>query len=174
LLNLDAATGNVLVQGNIGGTAPLSVLNVTATQAQFNNGNIASNSGLNIAAANTLLGGNVTTNQGNININGILGLTKDVILSTAGGNIAFGGAIDSIDAAWSLNLDAGIGSITFSAPVGATRGLANLAIANAGDVTANSTINAQQLTALNTEKVNLSGDVTAGKVDITAKGRYHR
>jgi hypothetical protein len=45
LLNLDAATGNVLVQGNIGGTAPLSVLNVTATQAEFNNGNIASNSG---------------------------------------------------------------------------------------------------------------------------------
>jgi hypothetical protein len=170
LLNLDAATGNVLVQGNIGGTAPLSVLNVTATQAEFNNGNIASNSGFNIAAANTLLGGNVTTNQGNININGILGLTKDAILSTAGGNIAFGGAIDSIDAAVSLNLDSGGGSITFSAPVGATRQLGNLAIANAGNVTGNSTINAQQLTALNTEKVNLSGDVTAGKVDITAKG----
>jgi hypothetical protein len=50
LLNLDAATGNVLVQGNIGGTAPLSVLNVTATQAEFSNGNIASNSGFNIAA----------------------------------------------------------------------------------------------------------------------------
>jgi hypothetical protein len=97
LLNLDAGTGNVLVQGNIGGTAPVSVLNVTATQAQFKNGNIASNSGLNIAAASTKLGGNVTTNQGNININGILGLTKDAILSTAGGNIAFGGAIDSID-----------------------------------------------------------------------------
>jgi hypothetical protein len=91
-------------------------------------------------------------------------------LSTAGGNIAFGGAIDSIDAARSLNLDAGSGSITLGAPVGATRQLANLAIANAGNVTANSTINAQQLTALNTEKVNLSGDVTAGKVDITAKG----
>jgi hypothetical protein len=35
LLNLDAAYGNVQVQGNIGGTTPLSVLNVTATQAQF-------------------------------------------------------------------------------------------------------------------------------------------
>jgi hypothetical protein len=126
--------------------------------------------GFNIAAANTLLGGNVTTNQGNININGVLGLTKDAILSTAGGNIAFVGAIDSIDAAVSLNLDAGGGSITLGAPVGATRQLGNLAIANAGNVTANSTINAQQLTALNTEKVNLSGDVTAGKVDITAKG----
>jgi hypothetical protein len=57
-----------------------------------------------------------------------------------------------------------------TAPVGATRELANLAIANAGNVTGNSTINAQQLTALNTEKVNLLGDVTAGKVDITAKG----
>ena len=170
LLNLDAATGNVLVEGNIGGTAPVSVLNVTATQAEFKNGNIASNSGLNIAAASTKLGGNVTTNQGNININGVLGLTKDAILSTAGGNIVFGGAIDSIDAAVSLNLDAGIGSITFSAPVGATRELANLAIASAGNVTGNSTINAQQLTAINTEKVNLSGDVTSGKVDITAKG----
>jgi hypothetical protein len=90
-------TGNVLVQGNIGGTAPVSVLNVTATQAEFSNGNIASNSGFNIAAARTLLGGNVTTNQGNININGVLGLTQDAILSTAGGNIAFGGALDSID-----------------------------------------------------------------------------
>ncbi|NQE35122.1 hypothetical protein E5S67_02852 [Microcoleus sp. IPMA8] len=169
LLNLDAATGNVLVQGNIGGTAPLSVLNVTATQAEFTD-NIASNSGFNIAAASTKLGGNVTTNQGNININGILGLTKDAKLITAGGNIAFGGAIDSIDAARSLNLDAGSGSITFNGSVGATSKLGNLAIENAGNVTGNSTINAQQLTALNTEKVNLSGDVTAGKVDITAKG----
>jgi CHAT domain-containing protein len=161
LLNLDAATGNVLVQGNIGGTAPLSALNVTATQAEFTNGNIASNSGFNIAAANTRLGGNVTTNQGNININGILGLTKDVILSTAGGNIAFGGAIDSIDVARSLNLDAGIGSITFSAPVGATRQLANVAIANAGDVTANSTINAQSLRVQSAGNINLLGNVTA-------------
>jgi hypothetical protein len=158
------------VQGNIGGTAPVSVLNVTATQAQFSNGNIASNSGLNIAAARTLLGGNITTNQGNININGVLGLTKDTRLSTAGGNIAFGGAIDSIDGVRSLNLDAGSGSITFKGSVGATRELGNLAIENAGNVTGNSTINAQQLTAVNTEKVSLSGDVTAGKVDITAKG----
>ncbi|MEG5072695.1 CHAT domain-containing protein [Microcoleus sp. B3-D2] len=169
LLNLDAATGNVLVQGNIGGTAPLSALNVTATQAEFT-GNIASNSGLNIAAASTKLGGNVTTNQGNININGVLGLTKDVILSTAGGNIAFGGAIDSIDGARNLTLASGSGSITFNAAVGATSKLGNVAIENAGNVTGNSTINAQQLTALNTEKVNLSGDVTASKVDITAKG----
>ena len=116
------------------------------------------------------MGGNVTTKQGNININGVLGLTKDTILSTAGGNIVFGGAIGSIDAAVSLNLDAGMGSITFSAPVGATRELANLAIARAGNVTGNSTINAQQLTVTNTEKVNLSGEVTSGKVDITAKG----
>ncbi|MEG4816614.1 beta strand repeat-containing protein, partial [Microcoleus sp. K5-D4] len=169
LLNLDAATGNVLVEKNIGGTAPLSVLNVTATQAEFT-GNIASNSGFNIAAASTKLGGNVTTNNGNININGVLGLTKDAILSTAGGNIAFGGAIDSIDAARNLTLASGSGSITFNGSVGATSQLGNLAIDNAGNVTGNSTINAQQLTALNTEKVNLSGDVTAGKVDITAQG----
>ncbi len=170
LLNLDAATGNVLVQGNIGGTAPVSALNVTATQAEFT-GNIASNSGLNIAAASTKLGGNVTTNQGNININGLLGLTKDAILSTAGGNITFGGAIDSDSInARNLTLASGSGSITFNGAVGGTSKLGNLAIENAGNVTGNSTINAQQLTAPNTEKVNLSGDVTAGKVDITAKG----
>ncbi|MEG5066326.1 CHAT domain-containing protein, partial [Microcoleus sp. B3-A4] len=167
-LSLDAANGNVLVQGNIGGTTPLSVLNVTATNAEFT-GNIASNSGFNITAS-TKLGGNVTTNNGNINIDGTLGLTKDAILSTAGGNIAFGGAIDSIDAARNLTLASGSGSITFNGAVGATSLLGNLAIDNAGNVTGNSTINAQQFTALNTEKVNLSGDVTAAKVDITAKG----
>ena len=122
-----------------------------------------------ILLLSTKLGGNVTTNQGNININGVIGLTKDAILSTAGGNIAFGGAIDSIDAR-NLTLASGSGSITFNGSVGATSKLGNLAIENAGNVTGNSTINAQQLTALNTEKVNLSGDVTAGKVDITAKG----
>ncbi|MEG4069274.1 filamentous hemagglutinin N-terminal domain-containing protein, partial [Microcoleus sp. Pol11C2] len=169
LLNLDAGTGNVLVQGSIGEPAPVSALNVTATQAEFT-GNIASNSGFNIGAAITKLGGNVTTNQGKININGVLGLTKDARLSTAGGDIAFGGAIDSIDAARNLTLASGSGSITFNGSVGATTKLGNLAIENAGNVTGNSTINAQQLTALNTEKVNLSGDVTAGKVDITAKG----
>ena len=160
LLNLDAATGNVLVQGNIGGTAPLSVVNVKATKAEFT-GNIASNSGFNIAAATTSLGGNVTTNQGNININGVLGLTKDAVLSTGGGNIAFGGAIDSIDAARNLNLAAGSGSITFSAPVGATGQLANVAIKNAGDVTANSTINAQSLQVNSAGNINLLGNVTA-------------
>ncbi|MEG4325029.1 beta strand repeat-containing protein, partial [Microcoleus sp. herbarium5] len=171
LLNLDAATGNVLVQGNIGGTAPLSVLNVAATQAEFTNGNIASNSGFNIAAASTKLGGHVTTNNGNININGVLGLTQDARFSTAGGNIAFGGAIDSDSInARNLTLASGSGSITFNGAVGATSKLGNLAIDNAGNVTGNSTINAQQLTALNTEKVNLSGDVSAAKVDITAKG----
>ena len=160
LLNLDAATGNVLVQGNIGGTAPLSVVNVKATKAEFM-GNIASNSGFNIAAATTSLGSNVTTNQGNININGVLGLTKDAVLSTGGGNIAFGGAIDSIDAARNLNLAAGSGSITFSAPVGATGQLAKVAIKNAGDVTANSTINAQSLQVNSAGNINLLGNVTA-------------
>ncbi|WP_228050426.1 hypothetical protein [Tychonema sp. LEGE 06208] len=160
LLNLDAATGNVLVQGNIGGTAPLSVLNVTAKQAELT-GNIASNSGFNIAADSTKLGGNVTTNNGNININGVLGLTKDAILSTGGGNIAFGGAIDSIDVARSLNLDAGSGSITFSAAVGAIGQLANVAIKNAGDVTANSTINVQSLQINSAGNINLLGNVAA-------------
>ena len=139
-LNINATKGNVLLQGNIGKTTPLT--------------------GLNVTALNTTLGGNITTNQGNININGAIGLTKDAILSTGGGNIAFGGAIDSIDAACSLNLDAGSGSITFGAPVGATRQLANVAIKNAGDVTANSTINAQSLQVNSAGNINLLG-VTA-------------
>ncbi|WP_293123467.1 CHAT domain-containing protein [Microcoleus sp. bin38.metabat.b11b12b14.051] len=170
LLNLNAGAGNVLVQGNIGGTAPLSVLNVTGTKAEFTSGNIASNSGFNISAANTSLGGNVTTNQGNININGTLGLTKDVLLITAGGNIALSGAIDSIGAARSLNLDAGSGSITFNGAVGATSKLGNILIKNAGNVIQKATINAQQLTAQNTKKVEFSEDVTASKVNINASG----
>ncbi|MEG4842442.1 two-partner secretion domain-containing protein, partial [Microcoleus sp. B9-D4] len=169
LLNLDAATGNVLVQGNIGETTPLSVVNVTASNAEFR-GNVNSNSGFNVTGLNTKLGGNITTNNGNINISNALVLTKDAVFSTAGGNIALG-AIDSDSInARNLTLASGSGSITFNGSVGATSKLGNLAIENAGNVTGNSTINAQQLTALNTEKVNLSGDVSAGKVDITAKG----
>ncbi|MEG4573053.1 CHAT domain-containing protein [Microcoleus sp. N3A4] len=169
LLGLDAANGNVLLQGNIGETTPLSVLNVTASNAEFI-GNVKSNSGFNVTALTTKLGGNVTTNNGNINISNALVLTKDAVFSTAGGNIALG-AIDSDSInARNLTLASGSGSITFNGAVGATSKLGNLAIDNAGNVTGNSTINAQQLTALNAEKVNLSGDVTAGKVDITAKG----
>ncbi|MEG5035473.1 two-partner secretion domain-containing protein, partial [Microcoleus sp. AT3-D2] len=169
LLGLDAANGNVLLQGNIGETTPLSVVNVTASNAEFI-GNVKSDSGFNVTALNTKLGGNITTNNGNINISNALVLTKDAMLSTAGGNIAFGVIdSDSINAR-NLTLASGSGSITFNGAVGATSKLGNFAIENAGNVTANSTINAQQLTALNTEKVNLSGDVTAAKVDITAKG----
>ncbi|MEG3869491.1 two-partner secretion domain-containing protein, partial [Microcoleus sp. Z1_B2] len=169
LLNLDAATGNVLVQGNIGETTPLSVLKATASNAEFI-GNVNSNSGFNITGLNTKLGGNITTNNGNLNISNAVVLTKDAVFSTAGGNIALG-AIDSDSInVRNLTLASGSGSITFNGAVGATSKLGNLAIENAGNVTGNSTINAQQLTALNTEKVNLLGDVTAGKVDITAKG----
>ncbi|MEG3884415.1 filamentous hemagglutinin N-terminal domain-containing protein, partial [Microcoleus sp. herbarium19] len=169
LLGLDAAQGKVLVQGNIGKTTPLSVLNITALSADFS-GNINSNFGFNVTASNTKLGGNVTTNSGNVNISSALVLTKDAALSTAGGNIAFG-AIDSDSInARNLTLDSGSGSITFNGAVGATSKLGNVSIQNAGNLTGNSTVNAQQLTAQNTETVKLSGDVTAGKVDITAKG----
>ncbi|MEG4218603.1 two-partner secretion domain-containing protein, partial [Microcoleus sp. Pol14C4] len=169
LLGLDAANGNVLLQGNIGETTPLSVLNVTSSNAEFI-GNVKSNSGFNVTALNTKLGGNVTTNNGNINISNALVLTNDAVFSTAGGNIALE-AIDSDSInARNLTLASGRGSITFNGSVGATSKLGNLAIENAGNVTGNSTINAQQLTAPNTEKVNLSGDVTARQVDITAQG----
>ncbi|TAG86760.1 MAG: filamentous hemagglutinin N-terminal domain-containing protein, partial [Oscillatoriales cyanobacterium] len=149
-LNINATKGNVLLQGDIGKTTPLT--------------------GLNVTALNTKLGGNVTTNNGNINIDGAIGLTNDAVLSTAGGNIAFGSAIDSIDAARNLTLDSGSGSITFNGSVGASSKLGNILIKNAGDVTANSTINAAQVTAQNTKTFNLLGDVTAGKVNITSNG----
>ncbi|WP_293360681.1 filamentous hemagglutinin N-terminal domain-containing protein, partial [Microcoleus sp. CAWBG24] len=139
-LNINATKGNVLLQGNIGNTTPLT--------------------GLNVTALNTKLGGNVTTNNGNINVNGTLGLTKDAVLKTAGGNIGFGGAIDSIDGARNLNLAAGSGSITFNGSVGATTALGNLT-ANAADVTANSKINAQSLQVNSTGNINLLGNVTA-------------
>ncbi|MEG4602683.1 filamentous hemagglutinin N-terminal domain-containing protein, partial [Microcoleus sp. F6_B3] len=131
LLGLDAANGNVLVQGNIGETTPLSVLNVTAANAEFI-GNVKSNSGFNVTALTTKLGGNVTTSNGNINISNALVLTKDAVFSTAGGNIAFG-AIDSDSInARNLTLASGSGSITFNGAVGATSKLGNLAIDNAG------------------------------------------
>ncbi|TAE81167.1 MAG: filamentous hemagglutinin N-terminal domain-containing protein [Oscillatoriales cyanobacterium] len=139
-LNINATKGNVLLQGNIGNTTPLT--------------------GLNVTALNTKLGGNVTTNNGNININGALGLTKDAVLKTSGGNIGFSGAIDSIDGARNLNLAAGSGSITFNGSVGATAQLGNL-VANAADVTATSKINAQSLQVNSAGNINLLGNVTA-------------
>jgi CHAT domain-containing protein len=148
---IDAGQGNVLVQGNIGQTTPLS--------------------GLNVTASNTNLGGNVTTNQAEIIINNALGLTNDARFSTSGGNIVFGGAIDNNNVnARNLTLDSGSGSITFNGFVGATSKLGNILIQNAGNVVGKSTINAQQLTAQNTQQVKLSGDVTASQVDLTAKG----
>jgi filamentous hemagglutinin family protein len=150
-LNLDAGKGNVLLQGNIGQTTALS--------------------GLNVTASNTNLVGNVTTNQAEIIINSALGLTNDMRLSTSGGNILFGGAIDNNNVnPRNLILDSGSGSITFNGFVGATSKLGNILIQNAGNVVGKSTINAQQLTAQNTQQVKLSGDVTASQVDLTAKG----
>ncbi|MCU0543875.1 MAG: CHAT domain-containing protein [Oscillatoriaceae cyanobacterium Prado104] len=140
-LNINAGQGNVLLQGNIGQTTPIA--------------------GLNVAASNTNLGGNITADRGEIILNGALVLTTNARLSTAGGNIALG-AIDSnsFDAS-NLTLNSGSGNITFGAPVGATRQLGNILIENTGNVTANSTINAQSLTANSTGNINFAGDVTA-------------
>lgn len=142
-LTLNAGTGVIEVRGNIGEISPLNRLTVTTEQ--------------------TILGGNVSTNGGDITFNSAIALGENTQITTGegSGNILFQSLIDSeTNLPQNLTLSAGVGNITFNRAVGSRQPLGNLNILNAGNITALDTIAAGSFRALSTGTITLQGNLT--------------
>ncbi|HEY9836414.1 MAG TPA: hypothetical protein V6D27_05915, partial [Vampirovibrionales bacterium] len=142
-LMLNAGTGGVNFQGNLGETTPLQSVMVTSNQGTVQ--------------------GNMTTDGGDITLNGAIALAEALQLSTGegGGNITFAGTVDSqTTLGQNLTLSAGTGNITFNSAVGSLQPLENIDILNAGNITALDTIAAASFRALSSGTMTLQGNLT--------------
>ncbi|MFB2896930.1 CHAT domain-containing protein, partial [Aerosakkonemataceae cyanobacterium BLCC-F50] len=144
-LNLVAGSGNIRFNAVVGKNSPLSKLDISSAS------NVFVSQGINTVSE--------------LSINAPVILTDNAVFSTGNGNITFGNTVDSeVGKANNLTLSAetGNGNVTFNGAVGSNgQEIGNILITNAKDLTANSTIQAQQL-QLNagTGNVNLKANIT--------------
>jgi hypothetical protein len=110
-----------------------------------------------LSTAMTSGGGDITLSDPTV-----LTGTSEISTGSGAGTITFSGALDgTTDFAEGLTLTAGTGGIDFDAAVGGSIDLGVLAINSAGYVTADSTIEAQQVAIAHGGAVTLSGNVNA-------------
>ncbi len=148
-LSLNAGTGSIRFNAGVGLLAPLSSLNITSAQNIF------------------LARGIATTS--NLTLNTPVTLTENATLRT--GSIIFNSTINS-EAGETNNLTiAASGDIAFNGAVGANGRLGAIAIENANNLTATSTIEASSIQHLNgTGIVELDGNITGNGVNLVTRG----
>jgi filamentous hemagglutinin family protein len=144
-LNLVAGSGNIRFNAVVGKNSPLSKLDISSAS------NVFVSQGINTVSE--------------LSINAPVILTDNAVFSTGNGNITFGNTVDSeVGKANNLTLSAETdnGNATFNGAVGSKgQEIGNILITNAKDLTANSTIEAQQLQFnAGTGKVNLKANIT--------------
>ncbi|MGA9380264.1 MAG: CHAT domain-containing protein, partial [Phormidium sp.] len=141
-LNLVAGSGNIRFNAAVGKNSPLSKLDIST------NSNVFVSQGIN------------TTSE--LTINAPVILTDNAVFSAGNGSISFGNTVDGeLGEVNNLTLSAVTGNVTFNGAVGSSQELGNIFIINAKDLTANSTIKAQQLQHnAGTGNVNLKANVT--------------
>ncbi|MFB2876810.1 CHAT domain-containing protein [Floridanema aerugineum] len=144
-LNLVAGSGNIRFNAVVGKNSPLSKLDISSAS------NVFVSQGINTVSE--------------LSINAPVILTDNAVFSTVNGNITFGNTVDSeVGKANNLTLSAETdnGNATFNGAVGSKgQEIGNILITNAKDLTANSTIEAQQLQFnAGTGKVNLKANIT--------------
>ncbi|NER38272.1 MAG: CHAT domain-containing protein [Oscillatoria sp. SIO1A7] len=134
-----AGTGAVEFLGRVGGSVPLSSLDVEAAT---------------IAIARNL------NTSGNILLNGATTLTDRLAIETDNADIIFRGTLDSeANEANALTLNAGSGNIAFEETVGANISLGELSIVSAGNVAATSSIRATALEQLEGNVTVVQGEI---------------
>ena len=142
-LTLNAGTGAINLLGNVGETTPLQTVTGTSNRGTLH--------------------GNVTTDGGDITLNGAIALAEALKLSTGegGGNITFAGTLDSeTNLGQNLTLSAGTGTMTFNGAIGSLQPLGNLDILNAGTITGLEAISAASFRALSSGTITLDGNLT--------------
>ncbi|HWA25942.1 MAG TPA: autotransporter-associated beta strand repeat-containing protein, partial [Lacunisphaera sp.] len=160
-LTIDAGTGTVRFDGNIGNTEALADLDVTAGSIVIAGAMIKLDD--DTAAATAIFRGAVKL-ESSVSIQNT---------STNGANVTFNSTVDgSTVSTENLSLDVGLGNVLFSGLVGDSITLGDINIANANDVTANGVRALSFVQADGTGTTTLNqGDFTAGTdTAITAGG----
>ncbi|MFB2834509.1 CHAT domain-containing protein [Floridanema evergladense] len=141
-LNLVAGSGNIRFNAGVGKNSPLSKLDISSA------GNLFVSQGINTAS--------------DLSINVPVILTDNAVFNSGNGSITFGNTVDSeAGKANNLTLSAATGNVTFNGAVGSSKEIGNILITNARDLTANSTIKAQQIQYnAGTGNVNFKGNIT--------------
>ena len=114
-LTLDADTGNITVDGAIGGTTPLRNLSTNGATVSLKGGYTITGD-VDVMGDITL--GTGSYNSGSFNYSGAVTLTGDVTMTSsgnAGDGITFG---STVSGTYALTLNAGAGPVTFSGAAG--------------------------------------------------------
>jgi len=188
-LTLITETGKVKLPETVGSNTQIGNLTIlgnsldmpTTTQI-----NLTGNFQLN--GANPLnFAGEVTTDNGTIEVNAPIILNGDTFLTTNGGDITFNNTLNGSSSFANLNLASGMGNISFTDSVGEITPLGNLTILNTHNFTATDSITAASLKhitgtgAINLQDVQTSGGavelatnrtLTTGNIT-TAGGNIH-
>jgi filamentous hemagglutinin family protein len=149
-LTLRGGRGGMTLGGNIGSITPLASFTAASESSP------------------TQIGGNITTNGGNIRLGdfgGSIILTNDSTLTSAGGSILVRDRVNSDATPRSLTLAAGTGNATLESPVGAINPLSALSVSGntiqVNDIrtTGNLTLDAQQNLAIANSTLAAGGDI---------------
>ena len=178
-LSIDAGDGSVGLL-ELGANTALSGISISggliAIGDSITNGN-------QLFDGTLLLAGDITTGGGNFAVSGASLITDATLISSAGGDIAFNGVVESAEqsatttVAQDLRLDAGAGNILFGGNVGGAAALGTLTIASANDTLLNGTMRVGNLiqnagtglTNLGFNSLAATGDVTINTGDLTGR-----
>ncbi len=158
-LTLDAADGDVDLQGAVGGTTKLTSLTVNGGQIDLNS--VATTGAIAITGTNIdLNGATYNSDDGNITFTGPVDLTVNVSVDsdrdddTTDGDITF---TSTVDGAFSLTLDASTGAVNLQGALGGTSKLSTLTV-NGG--------------AVSLRSVRTTGAIAITGTGITLNGNY--
>lgn len=161
-LNASGANG-ITMSGTIGDAAPFGSLNLAAASGHTVtvSGGIGSpvmpgvmDGGVSLTGSSVLLGGNISTRDGAVNIDGPLTLTSDVAIDTTvfdsgdGGNVEFQGTVDGAHA---LAVNSGGGYVALDQTAGGTTALG-------------------KVTLTSTNEIDLGGDIRTAGAAVTFNG----
>ena len=169
---LTVSTGDLFLEGALGGTSPLGAVSLTSLDGLFLPSIIATG---DITLNNpAFLNGNITTSGGSILFGDTVALESSIALSAPSGRVAFGSTVDtdpsgSCGAACDFTVSAS--AINFGGPLGGFDPLAAVSLTSKTVMTLSS-ITAATLAATSTAgAITLGGAVTVpGAVDLTAAG----
>ena len=163
--------GNLMINnpGSVTATSGLNVgsLGVTGGTGLVSLGAVDATNGVNVTSSSIALGGNITTNNGDVALNGATSLLGSHAINTGSGDVSFGGTLDG---AQDLTIGS-TGDVRFNGAVGSTNRLGNLTINNPGTVTGASILNVNNLTVTNgTGLVDMANANATNSITINAVG----
>ncbi|MCT7956945.1 CHAT domain-containing protein [Laspinema palackyanum] len=160
-LILNAGSGNISILGPVGNLTPLAAFTLNSTGTTLLNSPISVQTLTTDAGGTTQLNHNITT-TGAIAFGDAVNLGLYAVTLTSGGNpITFG---STLDGTLPLNLDAGLGDITFVGAVGSQTELGAMTVNSTGTTLFSSSVNSASLITYAGGVTQINGNVTTTDV----------